>query len=83
MMSIDTGDTVFHAPSGERWVVALVSGTRLSWCGWPEGTADLKDCTLIDKATPEERLELLNEMAAMGEPDHRGQYARRLLTGER
>lgn len=78
--SIDTGDSVFHAPSGETWLVACVRGDRLSWCGWPEGTADLKDCTLKRKATPEERDKLLREMADMrNDEDHRARYARHRL----
>ena len=36
-MTIDTGDTVKHGPTGETWVVAYVQGDRLAWCGWPEG----------------------------------------------
>ena len=39
-LEIDTGDVVRHAPTGETWTVALVDRDRLSWCGWPEGTAD-------------------------------------------
>jgi hypothetical protein len=62
---IDTADIVLHAPTGERWVVAYVQGDRLAWCGWPEGEAKLSDCTLIEAATDEARLKLLNEMAAM------------------
>ncbi len=49
---IDTGDIVLHGPTEERWVVACVQGDRLSWVGWPEGTALLSDCTLVEKATP-------------------------------
>ena len=59
MNNIDTGDTVRHDPTGEKWIVAYVRGDRLAWCGWPEGEAALSDCTLITKATPDERDELL------------------------
>lgn len=55
--TIDTGDTVLHGPTGERWVVACVQGDRLSWCGWPEGTANLADCVLVEKASPESKAE--------------------------
>jgi hypothetical protein len=81
--SIDTGDAVLHGPSGEGWIVACVRGDRLSWCGWPEGMADLSDCTLLRKATAEQRDALLAEMAKMQGGDHRGRYAReRLAAGE-
>lgn len=77
--AIDTADTVLHRPSGERWVVACVEGKHLSWCGWPEGMADLADCELVEKATPEERDELLKRLAAIqdehGRRDHRKSYA--------
>jgi hypothetical protein len=80
---IDTGDVVLHTPTGEEWLVACVRGDRLSWCGWPEGMADLADCTLVRKATAKERHSLLAEMAHIGDSDHRGRYARdRLATEE-
>lgn len=77
--TIDTGDTVHHAPSGEDWVVAYVQGDRLAWCGWPEGEAKLSDCTLIQKAAPEYRQKLLEDMAAMTGNDARKRYARHVL----
>lgn len=80
--TIDTGDVVFHRPSGERWVVACVIGARLSWCGWPEGSGDLSDCSLLEKASPEKRLALLRQIADMPTGnDHRARYAR-LVLGE-
>lgn len=66
---IDTGDIVHHGPTGEDWVVARVQGDQLAWCGWPQGWADLKDCTLVKKATPEERIDLLKQIA-----NSRGHY---------
>lgn len=86
--AIDTGDYVKHIPTGESWVVACVRGDRLSWSGWPEGTAALSDCVLIQKAAPGERLKRLKEMAGPGgnQDDHRRRYAREVLatleTGE-
>lgn len=77
--TIDTGDHVRHAPSGEEWVVAYVQGDRLAWCGWPEGEALLADCTLLSKATPEYRQKLLQDMAAMPGDDARKWYAVRRL----
>lgn len=79
-MQIETGDTVRHIPTGEKWLVAFVQGENLSWCGWPEGWAKVSDCILIKKATAEERLKLLREMANMPtEQDHRARYARAAL----
>ena len=76
---IDTGDIVRHGPTGEEWTVAMVEGDRLSWCGWPEGSANLSDCTLEYKATAEQQLQLLREMSKIDGLDHRGRYARRRL----
>ena len=75
---IDTADHVRHGPSGEEWVVAYVRGDRLAWCGWPQGEALLADCTLIHKATEQERASLLQDMAAIP-GDARGEYARQRL----
>lgn len=76
-MKIDTGDYVLHAPTGEKWTVAFVDHDRLWWCGWPEGTAALADCTLVKKATAAERHKLLKDMAASDGP--RARYAQRAL----
>ncbi len=76
---VDTGDTVWHLPSGEKWLVAFVRGDRLTWCGWPEGTAELADCRLITKATKEQRLKLLDEMAKMHGSDSRKSHAQEVL----
>jgi hypothetical protein len=62
-MVIDTADHVLHGPTGEEWLVARVTSTHLHPCGWPPSMADLSDCTLIRKAKPEERLQLLRELA--------------------
>lgn len=79
---IDTGDTVFHQPTGETWLVAFVEDEWISWCGWPEGRGQLSDCTLKEKATPEARQELLEQLAAMNESDHRQRYAKQRLSSE-
>ena len=83
---IDTADVVRHIPTGEEWIVACVRDHRLSWCGWPEGMAELKDCELIEKATPEKRDKLLREWATPGDHeknrDHRHLYADARLTKE-
>lgn len=75
---IKTGDTVIHRPTGETWVVAVVreDEDRLSWCGWPEGMANLSDCDLVESCSDEYRLALLKDMAAMrSHNDHRFRYA--------
>lgn len=77
MIQIDTGDAVFHKPTREMWQVAYVQGDRLAWCGWPDGTARVRDCLLVEKATAPERHELLVEMARGR--GHRAEYARRAL----
>lgn len=75
--TIDTGDVVLHRPTGERWVVAFVRDGRLSWCGWPEGTAALEDCELVEAATEQKRASLLRSMADMSHSDDsRCRYAR-------
>ena len=76
---IDTGDHVRHGPTGEDWVVVCVVGDKLSWCGWPEGMADLADCTLTRKATDKERDKLLRELARIDASDHRCRYVQRRL----
>jgi hypothetical protein len=75
-VTIDTGDTVFHRPTGETWTVAYVRDDVLSWCGWPEGTARVSDCELREVASDEDRVRLLQQMARMGGNDARGRYAR-------
>ena len=74
---IDTADSVFHRPSREWWLVAYVSGNKLSACGWPETIADVTDCLLVTKATPAERLDLLVEMSKS--TGNRASYARAAL----
>ena len=78
MSEIKTGDTVFHGPTKEKWIVAVVDSDRgqLSWCGWPKGWADIGDYTLVKSCSDEDRIKLLKEMAKMGDrSDHRYRYA--------
>lgn len=63
-MSIRTGDTVLHKPSGEKWLVAYVQGEYLAWCGWPEGEARLADRERIRACTDEKHWNLVREIAA-------------------
>jgi len=79
---IDTGDTVFHRPTGEEWIVAIVEGEHLYWCGWPPGRAHLSDCELRAKAAPGEALDLLRRLAAM-QPDDNGWDERKSIATAR
>lgn len=81
------GDEVHHAPSGEDWLLAGdEENGKVQPCGWPESIAEAKDCSLIEAATDEERLAMLNEWAKKGkgyehERDSRTRTARRQLEG--
>lgn len=46
-----------HIPTGEYWVVAFAENNDLSWCGYPEGLAQLKDCQLIERCSDTEHRE--------------------------
>jgi len=76
MDNIDTGDIVHHSPSGEDWVVAFVEGDMLSPLGWPETIAKVSDCTLIKKATPEDRIMWQKDLLKLPASDIRGSWAR-------
>lgn len=56
---IDVADSVHHGPSGEDWVVARVTDRHVYPAGWPPIRADLADCTLIEKATEQQRTEMI------------------------
>ena len=63
-MSFRAGDSVYHRPSNERWVLALDENQGyVSWCGWPEGQARASDCDLLHAATDEERMKMLRDVA--------------------
>ena len=80
--NIDTADVVHHAPSGEDWVVAYVDGEHLTACGWPETRARLSDCTLVEKATPVQRVHVLEEMSRISGNDSRKRFALMVLAAE-
>lgn len=64
--TIDVCDVVYHAPSGESWVVACVDGDRLYWVGYPYGgSAALSDCRLVTKASNKNRQSLLEKLAKL------------------
>ena len=58
------GDHVRHTPSGETWVVRSVEPeqNRLSWCGWPPGTALLSDCELVYSCSDAEHEKLVADL---------------------
>lgn len=76
--NIRCGDIVWHAPSGEEWVVAWADPEtdELSWCGWPNGVARLSDCTLAKAATDGESRATL--LAVLRSEDSRASRALRL-----
>jgi hypothetical protein len=78
MAKVDTGDTVFHEPTGVFWEVAFCEGDRIVLCGWPLATARHDDCTLILKAPAPKRLAVLHDLARL--QDRRGEYARAELS---
>ena len=60
---IDTGDAILHKPTGETWLVSHCENGYVTCCGWPESSAPVGYCELKRKATPEQRLRLLNDLA--------------------
>ena len=78
--TIDTGGHVYHEPTGEEWLVARVDGSKLAWCGWPQGWGNVSDCTLIKNATADQRLNLLRQLAE-GQSMHAG-WAKETLAKE-
>lgn len=82
------GDTVHHKPSSENWILATdEENGRVQACGWPESMASAKDCRLIEAATDDQRLSMLNEWAKTGkgcehERDSRTRAARRQISSE-
>lgn len=71
---IDTGDYIHHRPSGENWVVAYCRDGEVCCCGWPETFAKVSDCELTHKASPEKRMNLLEQMK--NSRGSRGEHAR-------
>ena len=84
--TIRTGDTVYHRPTKETWVVAYADYDRdeLAWIGWPPGHAKLSDCTLCMSCSDEDHLKeltALSQMQGRGRDvwDYRKSYAIRAL----
>jgi hypothetical protein len=76
------GDEVLHRPSGEKWLLACdeVRG-EIICCGWPETFARASDCELLEAATDEQRLSILQQVSRGAGSDTRGSRAQRQLEG--
>lgn len=74
------GDGVYHAPSGEKWLLAADERDGEVVCaGWPESIAKAPDCILIRRASDEARLYTLKSVAESCGDQMRGSWARRDL----
>lgn len=71
MDKIEIADTVHHGPSGEDWTVARVTEEHVYPAGWPPGRALLADCTLLEKATDEQRESLRVQLRKLPRDDDR------------
>lgn len=77
-----TGDSCFHKPTGETWLVAFVDEARghVAPCGWPMCLAQLTDCTLVESCSDEESEKWLQRLADMGGGhDPRKSWAQRAI----
>jgi hypothetical protein len=74
----DTGDVVRVPSIGEEWIVAYVEGDYLYCCGWPLTGVRLSQVELVERATPERRQQLLEDMAKSS-CDMRSLHARHRL----
>ncbi len=74
-------DTVHHGPSNEDWTLACdeMHGQVMP-LGWPETLAQAADCTLIQAATDEARIETLVRVSRLPSDDLRGSWARHQLS---
>lgn len=71
MDKIEIADAVHHGPTGEDWVVARVTEKHIYPAGWPPCRADLADCKLLTKATPEQRERMLRDLRRLPHGDER------------
>lgn len=71
------GDKVHHGPTGETWTLSCDQYLdRVIPMGWPETLASAAECTLIEAATDQKRLEILRQVAS----PERDQYRCRLAS---
>jgi hypothetical protein len=70
-VTMRTGDTVFHAPSGETWIVAWADHETgyMAPCGWPTCQAQMRDCLIIRGATDDESKKLIDVLSRSGRTD--------------
>lgn len=68
MSKIRAGDHVRHEPTDEDWIVAYADeeNDRLAWCGWPDGTAKLSDCKLLNQCDDDEHALVLESLLDVG-----------------
>lgn len=59
------GDHVYHAPTRENWVVAYAEGDDIAWCGWPDGRARLRDCTVTKRCSDEEHADFVRRFVGV------------------
>ena len=54
-MKIEQGDSVYHRPSRETWLVLGVNYKKGKLCvaGWPPTMAKISDCELVEKGSRE------------------------------
>lgn len=81
MAPIRAGDVVKPNDLDEEWVVAYADHARgiLSWCGWPAGTIDIDQVTLVKRCTDEEHKRTVLEIGnTENRGDHRRHAVRRL-----
>lgn len=71
MSKIEIADIVKHHPTGEEWVVARVTETDVYPAGWPPSCAELRDCELVEKATPEQREKMIEDCRRLPRSDSR------------
>ena len=78
------GDTVKHEPTGEEWVLANDEEQgRVSACGYPPSLTEAQHCKLVEAATDEDRLSMLEQWAELaGGRDHRIGTAKHQLSCE-
>lgn len=68
---IEIGDVVKHGPTGETWVVCRVGGDSVYPAGWPPSCGEIKDCTLVRKATADEKADIIKQCMGLPASDAR------------
>jgi hypothetical protein len=59
-------DVVKHAPSGEEWVLMCDEENGSVFpAGWPSSIGKASDCTLVEAASDNARLDMLRRVAAV------------------